>query len=191
MSAKHAMDTRANTPSEQDTCTVKEFEDAVRAFLQGDLTLAQLEGLTADEMYAMADVGRDLLSAGNVEAARSIFEGLAGYNPHDPYFQLVLGSIEQQAGNYSAASQRYRNAVDLYPDEISGWTNLGECQLMRSCELHEGGDVDDAGAALDDALEALTHATRLDPQAETGPGRRAHALLAVTAASAVEATDAA
>lgn len=166
--------------SDRDTCTVDEFEEAVAAFLQGDLTLAQLEGLTAHEMYAVADVGRELLSAGNTESARAIFEGLVSFNPHDPYFHLVLGSIEQQSGNFGVAATHYRKAGELYPEEISAWTNLGESLLLESCRQQQSGDTEAAGAVFDEAIAALARATEIDPEAGSGPGKRAHALLAVT-----------
>ena len=43
--------------SDEDTCNEADIEEAVGAFMLGDITLAQLEGISADEIYAIADLG--------------------------------------------------------------------------------------------------------------------------------------
>ena len=169
---------------EKDTCTVAELEDAIRGFVQGDLTLAQLEGFTAEEIYSMADVGHDMLQAGNLQAARSIFEGLRALNPNDPYFHVALGSIAQRSANYAEAIGHYRSSVKLYSQDAGAWTNLGESLLLRSCEQQDAGQAEDATAAFEEALDALARAIALDPDGDSGPGRRARVLVSFTAMSA-------
>lgn len=166
--------------SEEDCCTVAEMEDAVCGFLVGDITLAQLEGVTAEEMYSIADTGYDLFEAGKLEDAKKIFEGLACYNPMDAYFHAVLGSIYQREENYEEATKQYRGAVELYPEDISSWTNLGETLLVWAGNLQTSGETEKAAEAFDASIVALTQAIERTPRDEDNDSAlRARALVGV------------
>lgn len=88
-----------------------EIEAAVVGFLTGDLTLAQIEGPTAEDLYQVADLGYDLAAEGKLEDARGIPEGLYCYNPFDAYFHAALGSMEMARGQETGTrdSGRFRN----------------------------------------------------------------------------------
>lgn len=167
--------------SMEDTCTVGDIEEAVKGFLLGDLTLAQLEGLTAENLYAIADLGYDLLEEGKLTEAQKIFEGLNVYNPFDSYFQSALGSIYQKQGKKEDALSRYKSAVELYPEDINSWTNAGELMLSLSGEYHANGKTDDAVALFEGAIGSFRKALELDPQCQTASALRARALVEVTA----------
>ncbi len=165
--------------TERDTCDQDDILESVKAFLLGDLTLAQLEGVTADQLYSMADIGYDYLMEGRTEVARRIFEGLNGYNPMDPYFHSVLGSIYQRTGDHDRAILHYESAVQLYPHEIIWWTNLGETLLVKGNLLRHAGKSDEASALLARAREALQKAMRLDPAGRNPSALRARVLRAM------------
>ena len=172
--------------AEEDCCTVEEIEDAVAGFLVGDITLAQLEGITADEMYSIADTGYDLFEAGKLEEAKSIFEGLACYNPMDAYFHTVLGSIYQREANYEEAARQYRGAVELYPEDISAWTNLGETLLVWAGELQTNGEGEKASEAFEASIIALTQAIERSPEDDDCDSTLRARALASVATSAYE-----
>lgn len=165
----------------EDTCTVEEIEESVKGFLLGDLTLAQLEGMTAENLYAIADMGYDLLEEGKLGEAQKIFEGLNVYNPYDSYFHSALGSIYQKQGKKEEAIKSYRAAVELYPEDITSWTNCGELLLERSGELHKETKVDDAVRYFEAAIECFKRALALDPKVTTPSALRARTLVEVTA----------
>ncbi|MCA9728833.1 MAG: tetratricopeptide repeat protein, partial [Candidatus Eisenbacteria bacterium] len=131
--------------NENDTCTVADIEESVKAFLLGDITLAQLEGVSAEDIYAVADMGYDLFEAGKIEEARKIFEGLNTYNPMDSYFHSVLGSIYQREERFEDAARHYKSAVELYPEDVSSWTNLGETMLRWCGKQSQAGEIEAAG----------------------------------------------
>ena len=165
---------------ERDICSVDQIQESLEAFLMGDITLAQLEGVTADEMYAIADIGYDLYEEGKLGEARTIFEGLSAYNPWDPYFHSVLGSILQHQGDCRRAIDRYKKAVELFPEDVSSWTNLGEAMLSLLAEAPEA-EPSRQAELFEAAVQALSKAIELDPESNTGSSVRARAIVASTA----------
>ncbi len=164
--------------TDADACSVEDIEEAIKGFLTGDLTLAQLEGLTAEDLYAMADVGYDLLEEGRVDDARKVFEGLNVYNPFDPYFHSVLGSIYQKLAMPDEALRHYESAVELYPEDIHSWTNAGELMLELSAKYADENE-DVSQKLFHEALCALERAVELDPACESAAALRARALIGV------------
>lgn len=164
--------------TDADACSVEDIEDSIKGFLTGDLTLAQLEGLTAEDLYAMADVGYDLLEEGRVDDARKVFEGLNVYNPFDPYFHSVLGSIYQKLAMPDEALRHYESAVELFPEDIHSWTNAGELMLELSAKYADENE-DVSQKLFHEALCALERAVELDPACENAAALRARALIGV------------
>ncbi|NNE08620.1 MAG: tetratricopeptide repeat protein [Gemmatimonadetes bacterium] len=171
--------------TDADACSVEEIEEAIKGFLTGDLTLAQLEGLTAEDLYAMADVGYDLLEEGRVDDARKVFEGLNVYNPFGPYFHSVLGSIYQKLGMPDESLRHYESAVELFPEDIHSWTNAGELMLELSAKYADENE-EVSQKLFHEALCALERAVELDPECESAAALRARALIGVVV-SAFEA----
>ncbi len=169
--------------TEEDTCTEEELEEAVKGFLLGDITLAQLEGLSAEELYQVADMGYNLMEEGKLEDARKIFEGLYCYNPFDSYFHSALGAIYQRQGQLESSFDHYLSSVELYDEDIQTWTNLGEVALELSTVLAQSGDNDRAAEMFVTAADALTRAVELDPNDEHPAGTRARVLVQVTVGS--------
>src|SRR5690349_13943681 len=67
----------------------------LKAYVKGDLTWAELEGMTFEQARGIAQVGCDLAEAGRVEEARVLFEGLVEGNPHDAAARAALGTLYQ------------------------------------------------------------------------------------------------
>lgn len=169
--------------SDEDWCTVAEIEEAVAAFLAGDLTLAQLEGLSAEELYQVADLGYDLAAEGKLEDARKIFEGLYCYNPYDAYFHAALGSIYQKQSQLQSALDHYETAVELWDEDIHSWTNAAEVALQLATDFSTDGDNDEAEVKFVFAAEALQRAVALDPKGDHPAGLRARAIISATVGS--------
>ncbi len=168
--------------SDDDACSVEEIEESIKGFLLGDLTLAQLEGLSAEDLYGIADMGYDLLEEGKVDEARKVFEGLNVYNPFDPYFHSILGSIYQRLGESDMALRHYESAVELYPEDVNSWTNAGEIMLEKSAELMQAEKTREAAETLfKEAIHCLDQSIKLDPEGENPSSLRARALVGVIA----------
>lgn len=139
----------------------------VERFILGEITWAQLQGMTVDEAYNIAEYGYGLYQEGKYHDARTIFEGLVVCNPYDAYFHNMLGAVYQQLDMKDEAAEDYTLAIELNPEHLHAYVNRGELYL-------QAGDFD---KALDDLKKAI----ELDPDGRDPAGVRARALAMATA----------
>ena len=59
----------------------------LQAFVEGKLTLAELEGISLEEQFEMATSGHTFLQNDKLADAEKVFLGLTLLNPKQPYFQ--------------------------------------------------------------------------------------------------------
>ena len=144
-----------------------------RKFVMGEITWAELTGLTMQEAYAFAEVAYNLFEQGKYDQAKTIVEGLVISNPYDGYFHGLLGAIYGRKGMHEEASEEYTIAIDLDPTNISALVNRAEIFLQHG--------------EIELALKDLKGAVDLDPKGEKPFGVRARALAAATAAVLEEA----
>jgi Flp pilus assembly protein TadD len=163
-------------PSVADTFTADNF----LKFIKGEITWAQLEGMTIDEAYAMAEMGHTFLEQGRIEDAKTIIEGLVIGNPYDAYLHSLLGTIYAREDNEEDAVEEFSIALGLDPENVDALVARGELFLRHG--------------EFEDAMEDLNKAIELDPEGEHPPTLRARALAAATAsafqAALEEATEA-
>lgn len=143
----------------------------LKAFMRGEMTWAEVEGMTWQEAKGIAQVGCDLASAGRLEEARVIFEGLVAGNPKDSAMQSALGTVYQKLGRLDEAKAAYDAALDLDPRNPVALGNRGELRL-------KGGDNQGFGD--------LARAVEADPHGETAAGRRSRGLIKAITMQAVQ-----
>ncbi len=135
-------------------------------FLMGEITWAQLQGITMEEAYAIAEFGYGLYKEGKFHDALKIFEGLVLCNPYDSYFHNMLGAVYQQLDMRDEALESYTHAIDFDHANLPAWVNRAELLLSN-------GDFE---RALDDLNEAV----RLDQEGKNPASLRARALAIAT-----------
>ena len=141
--------------------------DQVAAFIQGHITLGDLEGVTKADQYKLAEKGHQLLEEGKLDDAKIVFEGLLALDPYDAYYLTALGSIAQRTEQLREAEHFYSRALTVNPYAIAAWANRGEVRI------HLGQLVEAAGD--------LAKAIDLDPEGANPIGQRAR-LIALTVA---------
>ncbi len=134
----------------------------------GQMTLAQLAGITVEKAHAIARIGCDLAEAGRLEEARVVFQGMVAMNPKDSAAAGALGAVLQRLGRIDEAKGEYTRALAIDPKNVVALCGRGELRV-------KAGDK----AGLDD----LKRAVQVDPGAQSQAGRKAHAM--VQAASKV------
>lgn len=149
-----------------------EIKSRIKAYATGEMTWAEVEGMTFEEAKAIAQVGCDLASAGRLEDARIIFEGLVEMNPKDSAARSALGTVYQKLGRTDEAMVEYTAALAQDGRNPVALANRGELRLKRG----------DRNGFTDLAL-----AVEADPHGETAAGRRAKGLVKAIAMAAVEA----
>lgn len=136
----------------------------LREFVEGRITLGELERIGKDAQYRMAKIGFDFMNSGKLENARRVFLGLLALDPYDAYFHLALGAIHQREGDLAAADERYTRSLEINPFSAVALANRGEARLVAG-RVEEG--VRDLAAAL-----------QRDPQAREPAVARGRAILA-------------
>lgn len=134
----------------------------LEAFLAGQITLGDLEGIPKDAQHEMAKTGFRFFTEGRLEQARKVFTGLLALDPFDAYFLTVLGAIAQQEGNLEEAELRFSRALEINPFSPSALAGRGEVRLAQ-------------GRLLDAAAD-LTKAIAEDPEGKDPATQRARGL---------------
>lgn len=147
-------------------------EENFKKFLFGKITWAQLEGMTMEQAYAIAEFGYTMYQQGRYKDARTLFEGLVIGNPYDPYFHAMLGAIYTKLDLHEEAAQEFSIAIELDPEDINSYVNRGELLLQHG--------------EFEYAMEDLKAAIDLDPDGKNPASLRARALAAATAAAIKE-----
>ncbi|MBL92025.1 MAG: hypothetical protein CMH56_09490 [Myxococcales bacterium] len=146
--------------------------DQLAAFIQGQITLGDLEGIPKEAQYQMANKGHQLLEEGKLDDAKVVFEGLLALDPFDAYFLTALGSIALRTEQYDAADHFYSRALEINPFSIAAWAHRGETRVHKGLLL--------------EASEDLKKAMDLDLQGEDPIAQRAR-LVAQTVADQLKA----
>lgn len=159
---------RQKSPDVEEMYSPENFEK----FILGEITWAQLQGMTMDEAYNIAEYAYGLYQEGKYHDARTVFEGLVICNPYDAYFHNMLGAVYQQLDMKDEAAEEYTLAIELDSDNLHARVNRGELLLQNG--------------EFDKALDDLKTAIELDPEGRDAAGVRARAL-AMATANAMEA----
>lgn len=137
----------------------------MEAYVLGQITLGDLEGISKAQQYEMAKVGYAALVAGKLDTAKTVFEGLLALDPFDVYFLSALGSVAQQKNELDEAERRYSRALEINPYSPFALAHRGELRLMK-------GEVE---SGVDDLLRALEE----DPGGRDPAVQRARATLTI------------
>lgn len=143
----------------------------LKAFARGEVTWAEVEGMTFEQAKSIAQVGCELAAAGRYEEARILFEGLVEGNPKDTASRAALGTVYQKLGRVQQALAEYTAALEGDPRNPVALANRGELYLRQG---NPQGFTD------------IANAVEADPRGETVAGRRAQALVKAISLVAVE-----
>lgn len=157
------------TPTPEAVAAAKEADaeivawdpQAIRAFVAGQATLGEVQGISKEEQYKMAEAGYRLLSAGKLEEASQIFTGLCALDPYDAYFHTALGSAEQQKGAYEKAESAYDRALEINPYSPVAYANRGEVRVQLGKLIEAAADLQKAGELDPDGKEPSTQRAQL------------------------------
>lgn len=136
-------------------------------FIRGELTWAQVQGLSMEHCYAFAEIGYNLFEQGKYDDAQKVFEGLVFLNPYDPYFHAVLGSIFARQNKDDDGLHELTLAVELDPSQPQVLVNRAELYLRKG--------------QFEQAMNDLKTAVSLDSTGNSQAATRAKALAAATA----------
>lgn len=151
---------------EMDQESLEATQERFARFMQGKITWAELTRTSMAQLYALADLGYNLFEQAKYEEARKIFSGLAAFNPYDPYFHAVLGSIFAKQDQMDAALREYGLAIQLDAGDPQVFVNRAEVLISLG--------------RLEEAIADLKRAIDADPQGDHPSSLRAKVLVEAT-----------
>jgi len=80
---------------------------AARGLREGTLTLAQVAGLDAAELGALAELAQHLRRQGDLDAAADVVGLLMVYDPYTPAHWKSMATLQQRLGNLAHAALCY------------------------------------------------------------------------------------
>lgn len=145
----------------------KEVVDPVRKeldpILNGkDMRWLELYKMGPEELLEIAKAGFVHFENGRNAAARRIFRGLSVVDPENFYNHSMVGAIAQREEKWAEAILEYSVALDLNPEDLTSYTNRGECYFRLGF--------------FDKAKHDLSAATRRDPKKQNAWANRARLL---------------
>ena len=85
--------------------------------LRGECTLADVYGLTREDVHQMAGEADRLLGAGRIADALVLYEGCVALNPLDVHILCGFGATLQLAGHAGRAESIFEVVAELAPGE--------------------------------------------------------------------------
>lgn len=152
--------------SESPTQATKEFnipKELGERLLRGDITVGEFFGLSQRSLYAIANIGHQMLKSNNFEGARDVFEGLVAAAPYDSVFRTHLGATYANLERYDEALEQYTKAINFNYANSDALTGRGEL-LLRAKRVPE-------------AIRDLQAAVKYDPANRKASTNRARTIL--------------
>jgi tetratricopeptide (TPR) repeat protein len=128
----------------------------------GAHALRERLGLSAREFQELGEMGAMYYRHGNLEKARTIFEGLVELDPDSAAAHAALGALLTRTEQFPEALEHLDRAVELDPSEIAPYVNRAEILIRQG--------------RAEAAVENLKKAVALDPQEKDPAANRARAM---------------
>ena len=106
------------------------LEFMIHGFMNGLITLQELEGISEDEMETIYALGYNFFTYGKYDAAKDIFTGLTAYAPYTAHYWRALGAVNQQLKDYPEAIAAYDMAVANDENDVVSYVYRGESHIL-------------------------------------------------------------
>jgi type III secretion system low calcium response chaperone LcrH/SycD len=108
------------------------LEFMIHGFMNGLITLQELEGISDEEMETIYALGYNFFTYGKYDAAKDIFAGLTAYAPYTAHFWRALGAVNQQLKDYTEAIASYDMAIANDERDVISYVYRGESHILSS-----------------------------------------------------------
>jgi tetratricopeptide (TPR) repeat protein len=120
-------------------------------------------GVTPGEFREMGRIGAMYYNQGDLEKARTIFEGLVAMDPDSSDAHAALGALLTRTMQDTKALVHLNRAIELNDNEIAAYVNRAEINLRQQ--------------RGEDAVADLKRAIALDPREKNAAANRARAMV--------------
>lgn len=136
-------------------------EHAVRQWANGQATLRELKGYSAEELHCIGQLGYTLFLNGKIRDARIVFEGLVAVDPRNEYYYRALGVVYHREGDADRALRQFGHAITVSGQRsVAAYVNRAEVHISRRDYEHARGDLDTALKTSSDPSDPLYRKAR-------------------------------
>lgn len=129
-----------------ETTAAKYLEFMIHNFMNGLITLLELEGISDEEMETIYALGYNYFICGKYPAAKDIFTILTAYAPYTAHYWRALGAVNQQMKNYTEALAAYDMAIANDEYDVVSYVYRAESQILS-------GNMEDGLRDLDQVVK--------------------------------------
>lgn len=115
---------------EIDAAAADYLQFMIQGFMNGLITLQELEGISEDEMETIYALGYNFFTYGKYDAAKDVFTGLTAYAPYSGHYWRALGAVNQQLKDYTEAIAAYDMAIANDEGDVVSLVYRGESQIL-------------------------------------------------------------
>jgi type III secretion system low calcium response chaperone LcrH/SycD len=119
----------AQSPEIENTAA-QYLEFMIHGFMNGLITLQELEGISDEEMETIYALGYNFFTYGKYDAAKDIFTGLTAYAPYTAHYWRALGAVNQQLKDYVEAIAAYDMAIANDENDVVSYVYRGESNIL-------------------------------------------------------------
>lgn len=116
--------------TEIDQAAAQYLEFMIHGFMNGLITLQELEGINDEEMETIYALGYNFFTYGKYDAAKDIFTGLTAYAPYTAHYWRALGAVNQQLKDYGEAIAAYDMAIANDENDVVSYVYRGESNIL-------------------------------------------------------------
>lgn len=109
----------------------KHLIEVFQAFLEDKLSIAEMKGVTRQQLFQLSEAGFIKYKHGRLEEAEKIFQGLIILDHRNAYFHAMMGAVHQKRDRPIEAIMEYSQAVKLNAKDVSSLVNRGELYLRH------------------------------------------------------------
>lgn len=158
----------------------KRLTELLSAFLEDKVSLAELKGISRDQLYQLSEAGFVKFKHGRLAEAEKIFQGLILLDHRNAYFHAMMGAVHQKSDRPIEAIMEYSLAIKIDARDVSCYVNRGEVYLRHKNYKKAAEDfrsailLDMSGANLwaNRARSLVIAIKRSIEMDKRGPGRR-------------------
>jgi Flp pilus assembly protein TadD len=109
----------------------KHLIEVFQAFVEDKLSLAELRGISREQLFQLAEAGFTKYKHGRLDEAERIYQGLILLDHRNAYFHAMMGAIHQKRDRPVEAIMEYSQALKLNRKDVSSFVNRGEIYLRH------------------------------------------------------------
>lgn len=109
----------------------KHLTEILSAFLEDKISLAEIRGISREQLFQLSDAGFTKFRHGRLDEAERIFQGLIVLDHRNAYFHAMMGAIHQKKDRPIEAILEYSQAVKINPKDVATFVNRGEIYLRH------------------------------------------------------------